>query len=352
MPPSLSLAERILHRLHLLPTPVMDAFGAVIFARALTVGLRRGMFESVALRPMSLQELSRETGLGAGGVRLLADAFVAGGYVTRRNGMYSAGAEAKKWLVRDSRTYLGDLILYFDSLNTRLPGLDYSLEHGKPREPYYASFTDGDWETYVRGMANLARLLLPEVMRRIRIPASGAHVLDLGGSHALYARECCRRYSACTAIVMDFPQALRVAAATEDAALKGRIRLVAGDILTTPFPGNQDAVFLFNIVHGFDEEQNRSLIVRAAASLREGGKLYVLDQLTGAGGGSLLSSFMPLMVGLNLMNEIGGSAYSAADIRAWCADAAAFRVMPLRFPGVSLIEATGWRLTTASERID
>jgi hypothetical protein len=343
MPPALSFTERVLHRLHILPTPVMDAFGAVIFARALTVGLRRGMFESVARHPMAIEELSRNTGLGAGGVRLLADAFVAGGYVRCRKGMYSAGPEAKKWLVKDSPTYLGDLILYFDSLNSRLSGLDYSLEHGKPREPYYASFTDTDWETYVRAMANLARLLLPEVMRRIRIPESGGHVLDLGGSHALYARECCRTHADCSAVVMDFPPALRVAAATAGTGPEERIRLVSGDILTSPLPGDQDAVFLFNIVHGFDEEQNRSLIARAAGSLRSGGRLYILDQMTGTGERSLISAFMPLMVGLNLMNEIGGSAYSLADIRTWCAEAATFRVMPLRFPGVTLIEATDWR---------
>jgi hypothetical protein len=51
---------------------------------------------------------------------------------------------------------------------------------------------------------------------------------------------------------------------------------------------------------------------------------------------------MPLMVGLNLMNEIGGSAHSLPLIREWCAEAATFRVMPLRFPGVTLIEATDW----------
>ncbi|HEX7572801.1 MAG TPA: methyltransferase [Bacteroidota bacterium] len=320
----------------------MDAFGAVIFARALTVGLRRGMFESVAGRPLALEELSGETGLSPEGVRLLADAFVAGGYLECRKGKYSASAEAKKWLVKDSETYLGDLIYYFDSLNTRLAGLDYSLEHGKPREPYYASFTDSEWETYVRGMANLARLLMPEVMRRIWLPAGGGRILDLGGSHGLYSLECCRRFPECTAVVMDFAPALRWAAAMHAGEPGTRISLSAGDILTAPLPPGQDAVLMFNILHGFDGETNRKLIARASGALRRGGSMYILDQMTGAGRRSLLSRFMPLMVGLNLMNEIGGSAYSVPLIREWCAEAATFRIMPLRFPGVTLIQATDW----------
>ena len=342
MPPAPSFAERLLHRFHILPTPLMDAFGAVIFARALTVGLRRGMFESVAGRPLALEELSGETGLSLDGIRLLADACVAGGYLKCRRGKYRASAEAKKWLVKDSGTYLGDLIYYFDSLNTRLAGLDYSLEHGKPREPYYASFTDREWETYVRGMANLARLLLPEVMRRIRLPAGGGRILDLGGSHGLYSLECCRKFPGYSAVVMDFAPALRWAAAMNTEEPVGRMSLSAGDILTAPLPAGQEAVFMFNILHGFDEETNRKLIARASGALGHGGSIYILDQMTGTGQRSPLSRFMPLMVGLNLMNEIGGNVYPVQLIRKWCAEAATFRVMPLKFPGVTLIRATDW----------
>jgi hypothetical protein len=320
----------------------MDAFGAVIFARALTVALRRGMFESTADHPHSIRELSADTGLNPEGLRLLADACVAGGYLECKKGKYRASAEAKKWLVKDSETYLGDLIYYFDSLNGRLAGLDYSLEHGKPREPYYTSFTDKEWETYVRGMANLARLLMPGVMRRIRLPAGGGRILDLGGSHGLYSLECCRRFPGCTAVVVDFAPALRWAGAVLGGGHGNRILLSAADILTAPLPPGQDAVFMFNILHGFDEETNRKLIARASGALGRGGRIYILDQMTGTGQRSLLSRFMPLMVGLNLMNEIGGSAHSVPLIREWCAAAATFRVMPLRFPGVTLIEATDW----------
>ncbi|HTY58986.1 MAG TPA: methyltransferase [Bacteroidota bacterium] len=344
MPPSYSLVEKLLHRFHLLPSPVLDAFGAVVFARALTVGLRRGLFESLVRRPLSLDELSGETGLTRGGVQLLADACVAGGYLRCRGGIYSATPETRKWLARSSKTYLGDLICYFDSLNARLGGLEYALEHGKPREPYYASFTEEDWGTYVRGMANLARLLIPEVIRRIKIPGSGGRILDLGGSHGLYSAECCRRSAGCNALVMDFAPALQWGAAMHEADPAGRVIFSSGDILTAEFPPGQDAVFMFNILHGFDEETNRSLIARASRALREGGRLYILDQMTGTGRRSPLSQFIPLMVGLNLMNEIGGSAHSVARVRSWCAHAAMFRVMPLRFPGVTLIEAAGWNI--------
>jgi len=347
MPMKLSLTEILMHRLHVLPTPVMDGFGAVIFARALTVALRRGVFESTAAGSVSLGELSGKTGLAPEGARLLADACAAGGYLHERNGMYTATREAKKWLVRSSPTYLGDLMLYFDSLNSRLGGLERSLEHGKPARPYYASFGEEEWKTYVRGMANLARLLIPEVIRKIRLPRSGGQILDLGGSHGLYSLACCRRFPGTTAIVMDFAQALHQAEALLEGEAGNRIQLIAGDILTSPLPPDQDAVLLFNILHGFDGETNRTLIARASASLRRGGRLYILDQMAGTGQRSPLSRFMPLMVGLNLMNEVGGSAHPLRRIREWCSAARSFRAMPLRFPGVALIEAADWSVASS-----
>ena len=343
MPAVLSFTERVLRSIHFLPTPVMDAFGAVIFARALTVGLRRGLFESLAWRRLTIEEISRETGLTPEGTRLLAEACVAGGYIEKKGEKYSDSAEGRKWLVRSSETYLGDLLYYFDSLNSRLGGMEYSLEHGGPREPYYALFTDADWETYVRGMANLARLLIPDVIRRIRLPESGARILDLGGSHGLYALACSRKSPGGIAVVMDFEPALRAAAAIHEGGPGKGIFMTAGDILTSPLPPGQDTVLMFNVLHGFDGPGSRSLIERAAETLREGGRLYILDQMTGAVGVSFLSRFLPLMVGLNLMNEIGGSAHTVARMREWCAGAASFRVMPLKFPGVTLIEAGDWR---------
>jgi hypothetical protein len=44
------------------------------------------------------------------------------------------------------------------------------------------------------------------------------------------------------------------------------------------------------------------------------------------------------MVGLNLLNEIGGNTYTFEQIKGWCAGAAAVKRIRLRFPGVTLVE--------------
>ncbi len=336
----LTLLQRLLHRLHLLPTPIMDAFGGIIFGRVLTIAVRRELFEAVAVEPRTIKELSAATGLNEKAVKLIADSFVVGSYLTRTKEKYIISAEGKKWLIKSSPTYLGNLIAYFETLYARWAKFEYALENGHPQRPYFNEFADSDWRVYVYGMADLAKLLLPEVGPKLILPGNPKSLLDIGGSHGLYAMECCRRYPGLHATVMDFSPALRHT--REIAAAEGmpaRVRVLEGDFTTNPLQPNQDCVLLFNVIHGFDEKENQKLIARAFAALNSGGKLFILDQMKSSKRASGLAAFVPLMVGLNLLNEIGGNVYDVDEVKKWCRSFSSVRTHALRLPGVVLMEA-------------
>lgn len=334
----LTFLQRLLHRLHLLPTPIMDSFGGIIFGRVLTIAVRRGFFEA-AVEPRTIKELAEATGLNEKAVELLADSFVVGGYLRRIEEKHIISAEGKKWLIKSSPTYLGNLIAYFETLYARWANIEYSLENGLPQQPYFDGFTDSDWRVYVYGMADLAKLLLSEVGPKL-VLNNPKSLLDIGGSHGLYAMECCRRYPGLHATVMDFSLALRHT--VEIAASEGmssRVSVHEGDFTANDLPLNQDGILLFNVIHGFDENENRKLIARTFTALNSGGKLFILDQMKSQERESGLAAFFPLMVGLNLLNEIGGNVYDVDEIKIWCNSFSSFRTHTLRLPGVILIEA-------------
>lgn len=336
---NLTFRERILHRLHLLPTPVMDAFASVLYGRGLAVAVRAGFFEALRDGALEPDEIARRSGLHVSGVRLLADGFVLGGYCRHRGGRYALSGEGKRWLLVDSPHSVVHLIRYFEMLHSRWAGLEETLRNGKPRAPYYAVFGDADWEAYVLGMRELSRLLLPAVLSRLTIPAGASHLLDVGGSHGLFAIECCQRFPRLTATVIDFPGALvHGAQFIRGAGLEQRVIQQAGDFLEGPLPANQDVILVFNIIHGLNEEQNRHLCNRLLGILTKGGRMYILDQLRPSAGSSRLAGFLPLMVGLNLLHEIGGTAYARSDVVRWCAHAGSIRQRKLGIPGVLLIE--------------
>ena len=264
---SRTLFERILHKFHLLPTPLLDSFGSVLYGRALAIAVRRGVFEALETKPLTVPEIAGKTNMSPEGVALLVDAFVVGGYLVRRGDTYGLSAEGAKWLVKSSPAYLGNLVRYFETLYDRWNYLEHSLEKGQPPRRYYETFGDEDWKVYVLGMRDLARLLMTQVQKRIALPPHPHSLLDLGGSHGLYAVECCRRHPTLKAQVIDFAEALRHAdSLVREEGMEGRVTLTAGDFLTMELPGNQDCIVAFNIIHGLSEDENRRLIARAGCA--------------------------------------------------------------------------------------
>lgn len=219
--------------------------------------------------------------------------------------------------------------------------MDYSIEHGHPPTPYFQMFNEEDWKIYVYGMWDLARLMIGDVRDKIVLPRNPKRLLDIGGSHALYSIECCRKYPSLSAMVMDFENAIQhTAAIVQESGMEKRIALLGGDFTKTEIPQEQDGVLMFNIIHGFREEDSRMLVVRSLRALKPGGKLYILEQMREKSQRSGIAQFVPLMVGLNILNEIGGNIYSFEQVKRWCEDASAVKRFRLRLPGVTLVEVT------------
>ncbi len=320
--------------------PIMDAFGSIVFGRVLTIAVRRGLFEAVASQARSVEEIAETTRLHPRAVEVMAEAFVAGGYLRRKGMHYLISEEGKTWLLQRSPHYLGNLVHYFETLFTRWQWFEHALEHGKPSQPYFDLFTEEDWRIYVWGMRDLARLVLPHVEQKLTLRGRPTSLLDVGGSHGLYAMSFCRRYPTLNATVVDFASALfhtRKIAAAEGMA--ERITTLEGDLRQVPFPSNLDAVLMFNVIHGFQQDENRELVNRAHAAVKPGGKLFILDQMTDGRRRSRLATLIPLMVGLNLFNEIGGTVYEVGDVERWCSAFTSIHRHWLRLPGVVLIEA-------------
>lgn len=339
MPPTPSLTERLLHRLHLLPSPIVDTFSNIVFGRALAIGVRRGMFDTLEGTPASVDEIARATKLSVNGTSLLVESFCVTGYLSEHRGRYSLTPEARKWLLRNSPSFIGNLIRYFETLYERWGYLEQSLEHGMPPRRYYETFADEDWKLYVYAMRDLAGLLLDDIIKKIALPGSPNTLLDLGGSHGLYSIECCRRYPSLTSTIIDFESAVQFGRRiVEEEGMGSKVKLVAGDFTQLELPPHQDCVLMFNIVHGFNEDENRALLRRVINILKPGGKIYILDQLRAEKQRMGIAGFIPLTVGLNLLNEIGGNTYSYDQVRNWCTGVTSVGKISVRLPGMALVE--------------
>ena len=334
------IKERVAARLNLLPEALYDAFPAVLFGRVLVLASRFGIFEELDRRPQTPEEISRSLTLPPESVELLLSSLHEAGYLKKQKAAYSLAPQAAKWLVRSSPYTFTHFLEYIELLHAHWLTLEHSLRHGKPSKTYVETFSDTEWRIYTDGMMDLANLILPRIRSRLVLPAGAESVLDLGGSHGLYSMELCRNHPGLRATIADFPAVLsRTGEVVRELGLSSRVTLLPCNITDASFPPH-DVVLAFNIVHGFRREVNRALLKKIASTLNPGGKLFILDQfknerLRGA------ARMIPLMVGVNLLNEIGGNVYHSEEVQSWCIEAGLVRVKYFRLslPGLGLITA-------------
>lgn len=338
-----SIKEYALGRLNFLPYAMYDAFPSVLLGRVVVLASRLGVFNALSSQPMTPEEISAKLKLNIEGTKHVLRVLESSGYVKKRMGKFQLTSQSKKWLVSSSPNYIGNFLGYIGLLHDHWTRLEETIRAGEPPVTYVESFDEKEWEIYTLGMMDLAQFMIPCVLPKIKLKRNQGRLLDLGGSHGMYSIELCRRHSQLHATVADFPQPLAVAKKIVRLhSMEERVTLMPVDLAELKLDHDAyDVVLAFNIVHGFRQEANQEIFTAISSTLKRNGHLYILEQLVDDRS-SGLNRLLPAVVGLNLMNEIGGSAYSFDDIKRWCdlAGLSNIRLHRVHLPGVSLVSAS------------
>jgi hypothetical protein len=107
-----SLVERLALRAGLVPRPFLQTILAAGMARALHVGVKLGVFETLNDAPMTTEEVAARVGTHPYPTGKLLNTLAGMGYLGLEGGeRYSLTKDARKWLVGRSLTSLRDYIL-------------------------------------------------------------------------------------------------------------------------------------------------------------------------------------------------------------------------------------------------
>jgi SAM-dependent methyltransferase len=248
-------------------------------SQALFAALELGLFTELAAGPASLTELARRLGSEPRPLLALLEACVATELLEREEGRYRNTAAAERYLVRHARGYVGDYYLrqIAATLYRQVPTAR-AVVRGEAAAATYAGFLDDPAraEEFIRGQhagsAGPAYLLA-----RTQDLARFTALLDLGGGSGAFAIEMVRRHGL-SAIVVDHPSVVAVARKiVHEAGLADRIRCVAGDVVTGPWPDGADLILLSYVVSSYGPATLRDLLARAHGYLPPGGGLIIHD---------------------------------------------------------------------------
>ncbi|MCC6752509.1 MAG: hypothetical protein IT266_00850 [Saprospiraceae bacterium] len=338
-----SFIEKLLLSNDLIPHPFADAGCIPVLGKSLGVAVKLKITDQLGKNEKSADEIARGAGVSTKGAELILDCLTALGYAERSGSGYRFSKRGEKTLDRNSPQSMVNFIEFSDWTLDATANLEDTILNGKPSQLNLEHFTEREWELFSRAMIDIAKTNVREIASKIDLPPHAKSIIDLGGSHGLYSIALCEKVPDLCAYILDLEPVKKYAdecIARKD--MSARVFFNTCNFLTDELPSSQDGALLFNIIHGFSEEQNISLFRKIYQSLNAGGKLFMLDQIKGVGGRSQLSMATTAFMAINLFHQANGNTYSFEEVKNWC-EAAGFKnakLQKLKAPGFALIHCT------------
>jgi SAM-dependent methyltransferase len=351
MPLRLNLLERVLTRLNLLPAPLFDTPLAPGIAKVLVTACELGVFDTLSKGPLSLEVLAKQLDCHPQGLKLLMQLLVSAGYVRLRHGRYSNSRMAQRWLTCGSPFNVAPYIVHCPDIVAIWDHLPEVVRENRQamRMPYEEDVSSPEMQAALKrhyaGLAALAMILGREVTSRVRLPRGATQMLDVGGSHATYSVLFCRKYPKLHATIVDIQPGIEAGKRTAmQEGMEDRLSFLCADIVREDFASQLaeqfDAALFFHIAHLLPPEINAALLVKVAQTLKPGGMLIFVDQVTDQIHSSRLASLMVQFMALT-MATVGGTCYPFPTVKAWLEQAGMTQVRRHRLitPGATLITA-------------
>ncbi|MCX6567682.1 MAG: methyltransferase [Candidatus Aminicenantes bacterium] len=304
------------------PNRIVDMASAFYESCVLFAASDLGIFGKLAeLGEADLENIAAARGLDRRGGRILLDACVALGLLEKKDGRYRNSPEAALFLVPGSPADLSGAIRYNRDVYGAWGRLKEMAVTGKPVERPETHLGEDEERTRTFVLAMHGRAL---GIGRAVVPLLGLakcrKLLDIGGGPGTYSALIAQAYPGIECTVIDLPEVVKTAAALiGQAGMSGRVKTLAGDYHTVPFPGANDVVLFFGVLHQEKGEAVRDLLRRAYEALTPGGLVYVLDMMTDA---SRTRPKFSALFGVNMaLTTDDGWVFSEEDLEGWLADA-------------------------------
>ena len=309
----------------------MAVSGAYWQTCTLHAGVKLGIFTLMGDQPHTAEALAQKSGADLRGITMLLNALAAMGLLVKTDNAYANSQAAATFLSKESKAYLGHMIMHHHHLVESWGRLDEAVTTGKPVRGRASLADPQRRESFLMGMFNNAMLQAPAVVKAVDL-SNRRHLLDLGGGPGTYAIHFCQANPDLRATIYDLPTTRPFAEKTVARfGLADRIDFVDGDYVAAPVPGTYDAVWMSHILHGEGPDDCQRIVDKAVSALAPGGLIAIQDFiLDDTEDGPLFAALFSLNM---LAGTDQGQAYSQSQITGMLTGAGVGQVQRLDFRG-------------------
>jgi SAM-dependent methyltransferase len=312
---------------------LMSLASGHVEARIVQTAVELGIFDALEASPSGAVAIATSRELHPQAAELLLNALTSLQLLNKQSEIFSLADIAKRYLLVSSPNYVGGMIRFDSSLWNCWEKLPDAIRSGKPvRPPNMYQDDVNETEIFIKAMDSLVNARCDaDLMANTLNWETVSELLDVGSGPATYPIALCRRFPNLRAAIIDLPATLHITQRfVREAGMEERIRLIAGDYRKDTVPGNYDLIFLSNIIHGEDYDNNRSLIRKLANHLKPLGRMIIKDHiLDDSRANPAVGAIFSLLM---LLTTDGGRCYSFNEVRAWMEGAGLSKVEQIELP--------------------
>jgi len=339
------MAKKIRRKKQVTPERLMELSFAYAPPLIISAGVSNKVFDSLEDDAKTSEQVAEETGASARALRILMNALVGLGLLTKdRQRKYALTHESAAFLLsKKPGTHAGFFGTIAPQLISRWLQLSDIVREGRPAVSVNQE-TEGT-EFFSQLVENIIPMSYPPAQKlgdhlKLAKTKNEIRVLDLAAGSGIWGIALAQKSPNAQVTAVDWagmiPTTKRI---TQTFGVGDRFDYVEGDILEANFGSGYDIATLGHILHSEGEDRSRQLLAKTFRALKSGGTIAIAEWLVNNDRTKPLPSLMFAVQ--MLVNTEKGDTFSFSEIKNWLEEAGFKKVRKLEAPGPSpLILAT------------
>ncbi len=265
------------------PERIFQTLNAYQASAALKAAIELDIFTAIGEGEDTAAALAARCQVAERGARILCDYMTVMQLLSKEEGRYRLTPEAEMFLDRRSPAYLGGMVGFLSGphITGAFQSLTDSVRKGGTTMAEQGSMTPEHpmWEDFARSMT---AMMGPSAEAIASIVGAAemetCKVLDIAAGHGIFGITLARHNPRAEVYALDWRNVLPFARANaESAGVAERFHEMPGSAFEVDYGEGYDLVLFTNFFHHFDQPTCVTLMQKAHAALKEGGRAVTLE---------------------------------------------------------------------------